>query len=102
MFVAGLPCSRRMLLRLRIWLPRTKSIIVLTRSRLNDNVFIQPPVNFGFGSPMIVRSDVVIAPSPLTSTSFASPGFHFVPDSGLTAVVYAAAVAESRSKPSVL
>ena len=71
-----------------------------------------PAMNLGFGSPMIVRSAAVIAPSgpmsfpvtgsilPAMSSNLASPGFQLVPVSGFTAAVYAAAVAESRRIPS--
>src|SRR3954471_4750885 len=54
MFVAGVPASRRTLLRLRILFPYTPSIIELSRNARNVNVFIQPPENLGFGPPLFV------------------------------------------------
>src|SRR4051812_38968718 len=113
MFVAGLPASRRTLLRLRTLFPYTPSIIELSRNARNVNVFIQPPENLGFGSPMIVRSFESIFPSgavgrpsesgaPPRSRSLTSPGFHDVPEMGFTAAVYATADAESRSRPPAL
>src|SRR6185312_1502516 len=100
MLVPGLPCSRRTLLRFRILLPDTASIIELRRNERKLNVFIQPALNLGFGSPMIVRSFASILPSgpvglpfasgaPARSRSFTSPGFHDVPLIGFTFAVYA-------------